>query len=571
VRHRVNGNRYEIACFPNKVLDWRKKVEKNILNVIQSDSIFKNVSKALLASAKELMDDFGTSDRMEVCRLVLDKGQLQVSERERVQDASNKLKEAIVMVAGMCVHKDTKQPIPVRMIENAAAQIKFAVKGTQPIKQQALRLFRELAEILPIERVCMRIMMSAPLSHARALKQLAALHAKAVSGVTAGARDVEVTALVDPGVYRTLCEEVSALCGAAGHVTVLETQAEEADEEVEVVISEEEEEEAEAEADKPVKRKKKKAVSKSGAGASELEAGMGRLSLGKEKREKQKTQSDEEEEAFQLLQALPNQRRRNKRGDDSDDEVPLPARNARKGKKNKSVVANDDEEEAAVSVSQTVSPSPRADAAPSKQCPNNYCTSACVCDAWGSTDDDIDAILNKSAQPAVLREDDVAGATTVTFAKPSARPSAPPRPRGVAAPDEDDDINSILSRFDGGKVKVLREEDAGQDSVMIFSKPTGGAAPAPGAVLPLSSVGGADASRPRARPMASYLPADDDEAVAGEDVGPVSFLAQDDDDYDDDLPVFVEDIATIKAVQRAQVKRGTTEAEDVYEEEEEDE
>ena len=53
VRLTKNGKRFEIACYRNKVLNWRNKVETDIKEVLQIDNIFTNVSKGTLANSKE--------------------------------------------------------------------------------------------------------------------------------------------------------------------------------------------------------------------------------------------------------------------------------------------------------------------------------------------------------------------------------------------------------------------------------------------------------------------------------------------------------------------------------------
>ena len=83
VRLRKNNKRFEIACYRNKVLNYRTKIETDLSEVLQIDSVFTNVSKGLLASAKDLMEAFGTSDTKTVCRIILERGELQVSEEER--------------------------------------------------------------------------------------------------------------------------------------------------------------------------------------------------------------------------------------------------------------------------------------------------------------------------------------------------------------------------------------------------------------------------------------------------------------------------------------------------------
>jgi ribosome maturation protein Sdo1 len=46
--------------------------------VLQIDTVFTNVSKGNLASSKDLLEAFGTSDQKAVCKEILDKGELQV-------------------------------------------------------------------------------------------------------------------------------------------------------------------------------------------------------------------------------------------------------------------------------------------------------------------------------------------------------------------------------------------------------------------------------------------------------------------------------------------------------------
>ena len=79
VRLQKGGKRFEIACYRNKVLNWRNKIETDLGEVLQIDTVFTNVSKGMLASSKDLMEAFGTSDQKTVCKEILDRGELQVN------------------------------------------------------------------------------------------------------------------------------------------------------------------------------------------------------------------------------------------------------------------------------------------------------------------------------------------------------------------------------------------------------------------------------------------------------------------------------------------------------------
>ncbi|WOL12309.1 ribosome maturation protein SBDS [Canna indica] len=67
VRLKKHGNRFEIACYKNKVLSWRSGVEKDLDEVLQSQTVYSNVSKGVLAKSKDLIAAFGTDDQSKIC------------------------------------------------------------------------------------------------------------------------------------------------------------------------------------------------------------------------------------------------------------------------------------------------------------------------------------------------------------------------------------------------------------------------------------------------------------------------------------------------------------------------
>ena len=47
VRLTKTGKRFEIACYRNKVVNWRNRVETDLDEVLQIESVFENVSKVI--------------------------------------------------------------------------------------------------------------------------------------------------------------------------------------------------------------------------------------------------------------------------------------------------------------------------------------------------------------------------------------------------------------------------------------------------------------------------------------------------------------------------------------------
>jgi ribosome maturation protein SDO1 len=59
VRLKKAGKRFELACYHNKVLNWRSKQEGNINEVLQIDKVFVDVSKGEFAKQKDMKAAFG--------------------------------------------------------------------------------------------------------------------------------------------------------------------------------------------------------------------------------------------------------------------------------------------------------------------------------------------------------------------------------------------------------------------------------------------------------------------------------------------------------------------------------
>lgn len=223
VRIKKAGKRFEIACYKNKVIAWRQQLEKDIDEVLQTHTVFLNVSKGQVARREELLRAFDTDDATAVCRLILEKGELQVSEKERQAQLQNSVRDIATLVADMCVNPETKRPYPVTMIEKAMKSVHYSVKPHRSSKQQALEVARLLPAAIPIERAQMRVCVTFAAQGQRALRRRvhelsASVESDVVEPVSG---EVSVVCLLDPGHYRQLDEMVRAETKGAGRVELI--------------------------------------------------------------------------------------------------------------------------------------------------------------------------------------------------------------------------------------------------------------------------------------------------------------------------------------------------------------
>lgn len=74
VKLKKQGKLFELACYRNKVTDWRNKTEGDVNSVLQIDQIYTNVERGTVASKAELKK-FGKMSRDEIIIEILNKGE----------------------------------------------------------------------------------------------------------------------------------------------------------------------------------------------------------------------------------------------------------------------------------------------------------------------------------------------------------------------------------------------------------------------------------------------------------------------------------------------------------------
>jgi len=208
VRLKKGGKRFEIACYPNKVLSWRDGVETDIGEVVQSHSIFINVSKGIVAKKEDLQKCFSNSDEESILLEILNKGDLQVSEKEREHLQEKKFRDIATIVVEKCIDPETKRPFTVGVVERAMRDIHYSVHPTRSTKQQALEVIRLLKDKLSIQRAQMRLALVIPVHEGSKLKEkLGTLLSKIEKEETVD-NEYIIDCLIDPGNFRTLSELV---------------------------------------------------------------------------------------------------------------------------------------------------------------------------------------------------------------------------------------------------------------------------------------------------------------------------------------------------------------------------
>lgn len=211
-----HGKRFEVACYRNKILNYRQGTETDLSEVLQTDRVFTNVSKGLFAPMKDLELAFDNTNQEQCCRIILDKGQIQVSDMERSATLENTAREVANMVATKCVNPRSDRPYTINQIRDAMKKAEFSVQPTsaRSVKQQFLDCVKAIQEknVLDIIRAKMELAIVMP-DTSVAGELVARLKKDALAIIQPSQFKERVQFQIDPSQYRavdSIAKEIGA-------------------------------------------------------------------------------------------------------------------------------------------------------------------------------------------------------------------------------------------------------------------------------------------------------------------------------------------------------------------------
>ncbi|KAL6403710.1 hypothetical protein AUP68_13079 [Ilyonectria robusta] len=131
VRLKKGKKRFELACYKNKLLEWRSGIETDLDNVLQIPNVFLNVSKGQTAPREDLDKAFGKGKAVsDIILEILRKGEMQVGEKERAAQLERVHNEVVSIVASKLVDPRTKRVYTSGMIEKALDMLSSQAHAT---------------------------------------------------------------------------------------------------------------------------------------------------------------------------------------------------------------------------------------------------------------------------------------------------------------------------------------------------------------------------------------------------------------------------------------------------------
>lgn len=187
--------------------------EKDIDEVLQTHTVFTNVSKGQVAKKEDIIKAFGTDNQTEICKEILAKGELQITDKERQSHNEQMFRDIATTVANTCVNPELKRPYPVTMIEKAMKEVHYSIKPNQSTKQQALQVIKLIKEkdAIPIERAKMRVKVNFRGNASKKIKEkIIKINSVEMESEDKLEDEITLVFLIDPGSFKAIDEMVKA-------------------------------------------------------------------------------------------------------------------------------------------------------------------------------------------------------------------------------------------------------------------------------------------------------------------------------------------------------------------------
>ena len=151
VRYSHEGEKFEILVKPDPALDYKLGKKKDISSVLVSDDIYTDSGKGTKPATEKLVKAFKTEDYTEIVKIILQKGDLNLTTDQRRKMVDEKKKQIIAFIAKTYVDPKTHLPHPPLRIEQAMKDGRISVDPQKNVDEQVKDIVDKLRSIIALK------------------------------------------------------------------------------------------------------------------------------------------------------------------------------------------------------------------------------------------------------------------------------------------------------------------------------------------------------------------------------------------------------------------------------------
>ena len=149
-RYETGGNRFEILIDPKSAQEYKEGDDIDWEDAIAADGIWTDSAKGDRAPEHLVNDTFESTDLIEIYKIILTEGNIQLTSQQRNEMVDKKRKQIIAHVVANAMNPQTGGPHPPQRIENAIDEARFSIDPMEAIERQVEKLIKSIKPLIPI-------------------------------------------------------------------------------------------------------------------------------------------------------------------------------------------------------------------------------------------------------------------------------------------------------------------------------------------------------------------------------------------------------------------------------------
>ena len=152
-KYEYSGEHFEILVDPDLAAEFRNPDGSDVAieDLLAVEEVFKDSKKGDKASEEAMNKIFGTADPIEVSKIILEKGTVQLTAEQKRKMQADKRKLVINKIAKESVNPQNGLPHPVQRIENACDEAKVKFDPFTSVDQQVDNALKAIKPLIPIK------------------------------------------------------------------------------------------------------------------------------------------------------------------------------------------------------------------------------------------------------------------------------------------------------------------------------------------------------------------------------------------------------------------------------------
>ena len=220
-RLKKGGETFEVVINSEEAIAYKNKEITDISEAVVNEKIFSDAKKGELASEDKMQILFGTTKPLEIAKIILDEGEIQLTTEYRNKLREQKKQQIIGIINANAIDGRTGLPIPTERIKNALEEKKIHIDEFKPTGKQAEEVIEKLRDLIPIKFGKEQLKIIVPATSA--LKALDFIkrktEVKTITWLNNG--NLEVYAEVNAGKYKLFLEELENLTHGSAEIKTI--------------------------------------------------------------------------------------------------------------------------------------------------------------------------------------------------------------------------------------------------------------------------------------------------------------------------------------------------------------